>query len=148
MELKSCFLFGHGDVSADTVPQLKAAITEAYLHHGIRCFYVGNRGSFDRLATKALKELKKQFPDTQLILLLAYHPAERKVILPEDFDNSYFPPLDRIPKPYRIVQANRYIVNNVDEVICYVNHIGNSRNLLEYCQKLPHLLITNLGSLS
>ena len=70
-----------------------------------------------------------------LLLLLAYHPAERPVFLTDGFDNSYYPPLENVPRPFTIVRANQYMVNKADSIICYVKHPGNTRNLIEYAQR-------------
>ena len=51
------------------------------------------------------------------------------------FDGSFYPPLEGTPRQYTIVKANRYMVNTADAMICYVCHIGNTRNLLEYAQR-------------
>jgi hypothetical protein len=69
------------------------------------------------------------------MLLLSYHPAERPVDLTDGFNNSYYPPLENVPRQYAIVRANRYMVDTADTIICYVKHIGNTRNLLEYAQR-------------
>lgn len=146
--MKSCFLFGHSDCPQDILLQIIAAVERQYTQQGIRQFYVGSRGNFDRLATTALRQIKKQHPDMELYLLIAYHPGERKVILPEGFDGSFYPPIENVPKPYRIVRANQYMVDTVDAVICYVNHIGNTRELLHRIscrKKIAGELIDNIA---
>lgn len=136
MNQKLCFLFGHATISRDMVAQIKAVAQYHYLNHGIRTFVVGNRGDFDRHAAAAICSLKKQYPDITLLLLLAYHPSERAVTLSESFDNSYYPPLGAVPKPFSIVRANRYMVKQADSIICYATHPGNARNLLDYARQL------------
>ena len=114
----------------------------------IRCFYVGSRGRFDRLAATAAKRVKQRHPSLQLYLVLAYHPGERAITLTDGFDHSYYPPLENVPRRYAIVRANRYMIDVSDSVICYVAHLGNSRNLLEYAQqrKKKHaLMIENVA---
>lgn len=133
--MKSCFLFGHSDCPQYVIPQIVASLEYHYTQYGVRQFYVGNRGNFDRLAATALRQMKKQHPNVELYLLLAYHPGERRVNLPEDFDGSFYPPIDSVPKPYRIVRANQYMADISDSIICYVNYIGNSRELLRYAQR-------------
>lgn len=95
-----------------------------------------------------LRTQKKRFTDIHLYLLLSYHPAEHPIEIPDGFDGSYYPPLHNIPRRFAIVQANRHLVDSCDTLICYVNHCGNSRKLLQYaCQqtrKRP-VLIENLA---
>ena len=88
--MKSCFLFGHSDCPQDMLSKIIAAIEDLYINYGIRLFYVGNRGSFDRLTASALRQCKRQYPEIELYLLIAYHPAEREIILPENFDGSFY----------------------------------------------------------
>lgn len=145
--MKSCFMFGHADCPDSILPKIEEAIETCY-SHGVTDFYVGNRGRFDSLAATAAKRVKQRHPHIQLFLLLAYHPAERTVDLSDGFDGSYYPPLEGTPRQYTIVKANRYMVNTADALICYVCHIGNTRNLLEYAerrQKKDGVVIENLA---
>ena len=146
--MKSCFLFGHSDAPQDIQSAIETAVERQYLNHGIRQYYVGAYGSFDRLAASALKAVKKRYRDISLYLLLPYHPAERPVETPEGFDGTFYPPLENTPRRYAIVRANRYMIGTCDSVICYVNHIGNTRTLLEYARrraKKGELSVENLA---
>lgn len=135
MNNKVCFMFGHATTPYTAIALIEAAAKRHYQEYGIRTFIVGNRGSFDGYAATAIKNLKQRHNDISLLLLLAYHPAERPVYLSDGFDNSYYPPLENIPKRYAIVRANKCMVNEADSIICYVKSIGNARNLLEYAQR-------------
>ena len=135
MDNKVCFLFGHATAPYEAIDKIEVAAERHYQEHGIRTFIVGNRGSFDGCAATAIKALKRRYNDVSLLLLLAYHPGERAVDLLDGFDNSYYPPLEGVPRQYAIVRANKHMVNTADTIICYVKHIGNTRNLLEYAQR-------------
>ena len=145
---KSCFMFGHADAPDIIMPRIEELIENQYSNLGIRCIYVGGKGNFDRMAAAAAKRVKQRHPDLQLVLVLAYHPAERPVDLTEGFDASFYPPLENVPRAYAIVRANRYMVENCDSIICYVRHGGNTRNLLEYAQRRQRkagILIENVA---
>ena len=133
--MKSCFMFGHRNTPYTILPIIEQTIVEHYKKYGTNLFYVGNRGQFDSIAATAVKNVKQQYPDICLVLVLAYHPGERSILLPEGFDGSFYPPLENIPRPYAIVRANRYMVNTADTIICYVKHPGNAQNLIEYAKK-------------
>ena len=133
--MKSCFLFGHSDAPQEIQSAIEAAVERQYRNHDIRQYYVGAYGSFDRMAASALKAVKKRYQNISLYLLLPYHPAERPVETPEGFDGTFYPPLEKVPRRYAIVRANRYMTATCDSVICYVHHIGNTRTLLEYAQR-------------
>ena len=146
--MKSCFLFGHSDTPHDIRSAIEAAVERQYLTYGICQYYVGGYGSFDSMAASAVKRAKKRYRDISLYLLLPYHPAERHIETPEGFDGTFYPPLEKVPRRYAIVRANRYMIETCDSVICYVNHIGNTRKLLEYAQfraKKGELSIENLA---
>lgn len=132
--MKSCFLFGHADCPDQVLSRLEQAI-ETAISNGVTDFYVGNRGAFDRLATTAVKRAKRKFPGVRLYLLLAYHPAERPQELSEGFDGTYYPLEKTPPRRFAIVRANEAMLSQVDYVICYVNHVGNSRKILSLAQK-------------
>lgn len=144
---KSCFLFGHRDCPDSILPRIEAAVIKHY-ELGVRYFYVGNRGRFDSLAATAVKRAKVLHPDIRLFLVISYHPAERAVDLWYGFDNSFYPPLEGVPRQYAIVKANEYMVDTTDTAICYVSHFGNTRKLLERAQrrqKKGEIIIENLA---
>lgn len=132
--MASCFMFGHADCPDSILPKLESCI-ELAVSKGIMNFYVGNRGAFDRLAATAVKRVKERFPGVRLYLLLAYHPAERVPEPSEGFDGTYYPLIDKVPRRFAIVRANEAMLYQADYVICYVNHVGNTRKLLSIAQK-------------
>ena len=101
---------------------------------GVRYFYVGGYGGFDRLAAAAVRRMKQKHPDITLMLVLPYHPAERPIEAPDGFDGTYHPDgLESTPKRYAIVRTNQIMVDTCDWLVCYVRHgASNSRKLLEY----------------
>lgn len=131
---KSCFLFGHSDTSQSIYPYLEQAI-ENEVNKGVSVFYVGYHGNFDHMAASALRSAKRRHPAITLMLLLAYHPAERFMETPPDFDGTFYPPLEGVPRKYALIRANQYMVKASDSLICFVKHSGNARNLLEYAER-------------
>lgn len=147
--MKSCFLFGHRDAPWELEPWIRKAVERHYQQYGVRQFYVGNHGSFDRMALSAVRAVKKIYPDLELYLVAAYPPFQRPDPLPDGFDNSFYPPLEGVPPRYAIMKANQYMVNVSDTIICYAAHFGNTRNLLESVEKRASgrdLLLENLGN--
>lgn len=135
--MKSCFFIGHREASEDILPVLLRTIEQHITEYGVTEFIVGSYGGFDRLVAHALIETKKHYPHIILTLLLAYHPGERPVIMPQGFDQTFYPPgMENVPRRYAIVRANRYMVDHVDRLISYAWHLAsNARNLVEYAQK-------------
>ena len=146
--MKSCFFIGHRETSEE----IFSALTEAVEHHivdfGVTEFIVGNYGSFDRMAARAVISAKALHPGLTLLLLLPYHPAERPVKIPPGFDGIFYPPgMESVPHRYAIVRANRYMINHVDYLVAYAWHpASNARDLAEYAQR-KGIPTSNLGNM-
>ena len=134
---KSCFFIGHREADERLLPRLELTIERLIAEENVRYFYVGGYGGFDRIAAAAVKLAKQKCPDTTLMLVLPYHPAERAVPTPDGFDGTYYPDgLENTPRRYAIVRTNQIMVNTCDWLVCYVRHgASNSRNLLEYARQ-------------
>jgi hypothetical protein len=135
--VKSCFFIGHREASSDIFPALSEAIELHILEFGVTEFIVGNYGGLDHMAAKAVIAAKERHPNITLSMLIPYHPAERPVLLPQGFDNTFYPPgMEKVPRRYAIIRANRYMVDHVDYMIAYVWHpASNARDLVKYAQK-------------
>lgn len=135
--MKSCFFLGH----RDTPESIRAALDEAIERHiteyGVTEFFVGHYGRFDRMAQAALVRAKAVHPEISSRLLIPYHPTERLVSVPEGFDGTFYPPgMERVPRQFAIIRANRYIIDHCDYLIAYVWHPASSaRELLNYARK-------------
>lgn len=127
-----CFLFGHADTPESAYAAIQTAVQTQYRDYHIRSFLVGNRGRFDRMAHRAVIAQKRETNDVTLLLLSPYALSMNKEDIPHDTDEIVVPPLDGVPMRARIVAANRYAVHIADTVVCYVSHIGNSKDLLEF----------------
>lgn len=132
--MKSCFLIGNADTPQYVFSSLCEQIESLIANENVESFLVGHYGNFDRIAVSALRTVKKRYPQIILQLLLPYHPAERMVEAPEDFDGTYYPEgMETVPKPFCIVRANRKAVETSDYMICYVqNKAGNAYGILQY----------------
>lgn len=132
----SCFLFGHRNAPEEIESALQIAVERCIRLYDVRSFYVGRYGSFDSMAARAVICAKKTYPDIMLSMLLPYHPAERPIQVPLDFDSAFYPPgMQSVPRRFAILQANQYMLRKTDSVICYANHIGNARSLYELALK-------------
>ena len=134
--MKSCFFIGHREAGEEMLPALSEAIEQHITKYGVTEFVVGKYGGFDRMAAKAVITAKARHPQIILSLLLPYHPAERPIEAPPGFDNTFYPPgMEKVPRKFAIVRANRYMVDHTNYLIAYVWHpASNARNLLEYAQ--------------
>ena len=144
--MKSCFFIGHREASSELLGRLGEAIERHIIEYGVTEFIVGNSGGFDRVATKALAETKKRHPEIRLSMLIAYHPAQRPMQLPPEFDNSFYPPgMENVPRRFAILRANRYMADHCDYLIAYVWHTASkARELMEYAER-KGISITNIA---
>lgn len=134
--MKSCFFVGHREADERLLPKLKDTIERLITEEDVSYFYVGGYGGFDRIAGAAVKQAKKQHPNIVLKLVLTYHPAERPIEAPAGYDGTYYPDgLEKVPRQYAIVRANKILVDTSDWLVAYVRHgASNSRKLLEYAK--------------
>ena len=136
--MNSCFFIGHREANERLLPRLESEVERLITEKRVRYFYVGGYGGFDQIAATAVKRAKKKYPDITLMLVLPYHPAERPIEKPPGYDGTYYPEgLEKTPRSFAIVKANQLMVNCCEWLVCYVRHgVSNSRNLLEYAQRL------------
>lgn len=115
----------------------------------VKDFVVGHYGSFDELATKTVIDAKKRHPQVTLTLLLPY-AFDRPESKPEGFDYVLYPDgLEKVPKRFAIIRANRYMIEHSSHLIAYVSHPSwGSRDILEAAlrrQKRGLIKVTNLA---
>lgn len=144
---KSCFFIGHRETTSEILPELEKAVEQHIAEYDVKEFIVGGYGGFARLSASAVIRAKQKYPHITLTLLLPYHPAERPVVKPNGFDNTFYPPnMEKIPRRFAIVRANRYVVDHVDYLIAYAWHpSSNARELVEYAGKKGKIKISNLS---
>ena len=134
-----CFFSGHRDSPASLYPALLKAVEQHATEYGVTEVLVGNYGAFDHMAARAVAEVKQAHPTVTLTLtlLLPYHPAERKIILPNETDGTLYPPdMENVPRKLAILRANHYAVEHADYLIAYVRRpASNTRELLEYAHR-------------
>ena len=134
MQGKRCFLIGHRSVPECIRSPLCNAIEQHISAYGVKEFYVGKHGQFDRMAAQALVDARDIFPHVRLYLLAPYHPSERSISLPVGFDGIHYPFERAVPQRVAIVAANRAMVDYCDFLIIYAIHPGNARELLYYAR--------------
>ena len=133
MNGKVCFFIGHRDTPDRVYPALEQAV-EQLITQGVTEFYVGNHGSFDRMAAHAVIAAKQRHLEVRLTMLLPYHPAEREVVLPAGFDGSLYPPgMEDVPRRFAIPRANRWMVEHCTHLVAYVTHpASNAGKVVEW----------------
>ena len=128
----------NSDIIKDRLTRELRSLSE----QGTHTFYLGGYGDFDLLAAKVLHKLKPEYPELESILILPYPDRQVDVSL---YDGTIYPPLENVPKRYAISHRNRWMVDQADMVIAYVDHDwGGAAKSLAMAQK-KKLPIINLA---
>lgn len=134
--MPSCFFIGHRDAPASLLPTVRAAVEELIRREGVRDFYVGSRGNFDKMAAAAVRGIQEKYPQIRLYLVLAYLPEGREEP-PAGFAGTVYPEgLEKVPRRYAILQANRAMVDSCPVLVAYAPYeTGNARKVVEYARR-------------
>ena len=145
MNGKVCFFIGHRDTPEHVYPALEQAV-EQLITQGVTEFYVGNHGSFDRMAARAVIAAKQGHPQVRLTMLLAYHPGERLVTLLAGFDGSLYPPgLENVPRRFAVPRANRWMVEHCTHLVAYVTHPASNAGKVVEWGRIQEKSVVELG---
>lgn len=121
-------LFGRREILAEletTLRNLISAGADTFLH--------GGYGDFDSLAAWSVHRLKKEFPQIRSILVLPYPDRKYDTDL---YDESIYPPLEKVPRRFAISHRNEWMVNHSDVVVSYVRYgWGGAAATLEYARR-------------
>lgn len=145
MEQKTCVFCGHRDAPSSLYERIYQAAEGLILEQGVRQFYCGDKGAFDRTAARAVHALKAQYPGIRSYKVLAYLPAAGE---PEDglFDGSIYPDgLETVPRRLAILRRNRWMADQADFLLAYVKFPGGAKTMLEYAVRGGRAQIRNLA---
>ncbi len=111
----------------------------AMMEGGADKFYLGGYGDFDLLAAKAVKAQKSRYPHIQSVLVLAYPKREFNNLI---YDTSFYPELKNVKPGKEIVERNRFMVDNSDVVVAYVNRcVGGAACTLSYARQRKKVIL-------
>lgn len=121
-----CSLFGHRYVSDSIKIKLKEELIDLITNKGCDKFYVGNNGDFDRIALRVLKELSENYS-------MVYHVVLAYIDSGKGYEDiSIYPEgLEFVNKRFAISSRNRWMVDNSDYVLCYVQYSGGAEQALK-----------------
>lgn len=115
----ACGFCGHADAPKELYVPLRNSIEQLICQQDAREFYVGSQGAFDRMALRALREMKEKYPFIRYAVVLAYLPGKS---VPQDpADPTIFPEgLEQVPPRFAISRRNRWMVDNCRWMVAYV----------------------------
>lgn len=137
--MKVTFL-GHRN-TPERVRKILEPVLKNLIEEGADDFYVGNQGNFDSIAWSVLGGLKREYPNIERTLVLAYMPRERILGAPEG--ETLFPEaVATAPPRFAICKRNDWMLKGCDTVITYVTHSrGGAVQFKEKAEKLDKRVI-------
>ena len=96
-------------------------------------FFLGGYGSFDRFAHHCAKKFKQVHTNATITFVTPYLPAREEHT---SFDLVVYPPLENVPPRFAISHRNRWIVQQADFLIAYVNRrYGGAYTMYQFALK-------------
>lgn len=130
-----CTFFGHRICSQNIEGTLEKTILDLIENNGVRVFYVGNNGDFDRIVTSVLRRMCLSYKNIEYYTVLAYLPTNNEydntnthTILPEG--------IELVHPRFAIDKRNRWMVEQAQFVITYtVNTFGGAYKFSQLAQR-------------
>lgn len=121
-----CTFFGHSFciLSDEKKQKLNDIIEDLILNHDVDEFWIGEYGDFDDLSRRAVWSAKKKYPHIKVTLPLVYpyKDQEEKEYLERTYDYVFHPiGIEDGPPKFTITRRNKYVAENCDYVVCYVD---------------------------
>ena len=136
LRAKTCCFTGHRSLSG--AEKLKAAVRlrrviEEQIKAGIVFYGAGGALGFDTLAAQTVLDMKKEYPQLRLILVLPYLNG---ALSADGYDETVYPPLESVPRRYAILRRNEWMIQRCDVLVAYVTHgWGGAARTLAYARK-------------
>lgn len=119
--MEACTFFGHRDCPDTVRPKLRETLIELIASQGVDMFYVGNQGQFDATVRSVLQELKREYPQLNYAVVLAYMPGNKTEY--RDYSDTMLPEgIESVHPRYAISWRNNWMLQQSDYVVVYVTH--------------------------
>ena len=116
-----CTFFGHRDCPETIKPRVRTVLVDLITNHGVDMFYVGNQGRYDAIVRSVLRELKKEYPQINYAVVLAYMPKMKTEY--DDYSDTMFPEgIEPVHPRYAISWRNNWMLRQSDYVVTYITH--------------------------
>ena len=116
-----CTFFGHRDCPAIIKEKLREALVDLITNYGVDMFYVGHQGQFDAIVRNTLRELKKEYPQINYAVVLAYMPGKKAEY--EDYSDTMLPEgIESVHPHYAISWRNNWMLKQSEYVVTYITH--------------------------
>lgn len=119
--MASCTFFGHRECPDSVKVKLREVLIALITNHDVNMFFVGNQGQFDAIVRSVLRELKKEYPDINYAVVLAYMPGRQTEY--DDYSDTMLPEgVESVHPRYAISWRNNWMLRQSDYVVTYITH--------------------------
>ena len=119
--MATCTFFGHRECPDSIKIKLREVLIDLISNHDVDIFYVGNHGRFDAIVRSVLREVKKEYPQINYAVVLAYMPGKQTDC--NDYSDTMFPEgMESVHPRYAISWRNNWMLQQSDYVVTYVTH--------------------------
>jgi len=134
--MTACF-FGHRNIGSAIMPVLRAEIENHIIEKDVDVFYIGNNGNYDSIVAAVLRELQEKHSHISVYSILAYLPTDKDKHSIERHEKTIFPEgLELVPRRFAITYRNRWMVEQSDFVITYVQqNYGGAYEAMKYAER-------------
>jgi len=143
--MEMCTFFGHRDCPDSVEQRLYRVLVDLITIHGVKMFYVGNQGQFDAIVHRVLCEIKKEYPQMNYAVVLAYMPGKQNEY--DDLADTMLPEgIEEVHPRYAISWRNNWMLRQSSYVVTYITHPWGGA--AQYAQKAVRLnkRVINIGS--
>lgn len=122
--MKTAFI-GHRQIFAKTLPQRLVEAIKTEIENGCFSFTMGTHGEFDGLALQSCRELREEYPELQIeVVLTSLHSIQKR----DEWDSTPYSDVSTVMHDIeeahfkqRITLSNRKMIDACDTLICYVD---------------------------
>lgn len=119
--MATCTFFGHRDCLEAIKPRLREVLVNLITNHSVDMFYVGHQGQFDAYVYSELKKLKREYPQINYAVVLAYMPGKKAEY--DDSSDTMLPEgIESVHPHYAISWRNNWMLKQSDYVVTYITH--------------------------
>ncbi len=125
--------------SGEDEEKIISLLTELIGNHRAE-LYLGGYGDFDEFARQCGQKYQKSHPNTKLVFITPYiTPSFQKkhlVYKKELYDDIIYPALEKVPLKFAISYRNKWMVEQADYVIAYIEHdFGGAYQTYKYAKR-------------
>ena len=119
--MASCTFFGHRECPDSIKTQLRELLIDLITNYDVNMFYVGNQGRFDAIVRSVLRERKKENPQINYAVVLAYIPGKHNEY--DNYSDTMLPEgIESVHPRYAISWRNNWMLCQSDYVVTYITH--------------------------